>query len=178
MLETLKEQVWKTNLLLPQHGLVTFTWGNVSGIDRDSGLVVINPSGVEYDDTRSCPTTISATMRCPSRPRVCSRRCCRCQRIGIIRCKVSHRSTKRASMPSAKLCASWNVPVTSSAAANAMSAAACAEPSTRSTSSRTRGQRRKNLRRLRLHWIIQYWKSLCWICLRWKIQRNYSSFQN
>ncbi len=49
MLEQLKEQVWKANLLLPEHGLVTFTWGNVSGIDRETGLVVIKPSGVEYD---------------------------------------------------------------------------------------------------------------------------------
>jgi len=49
MLEQLKEQVLKANLLLPKHGLVTFTWGNVSGIDRQKGLVVIKPSGVEYD---------------------------------------------------------------------------------------------------------------------------------
>ncbi len=49
MLEALKEQVWKANLALPRHGLVTFTWGNVSGIDREQGLVVIKPSGVEYD---------------------------------------------------------------------------------------------------------------------------------
>ena len=49
MLEQLKEQVWKANLLLPHYKLVTFTWGNVSGIDRDSGLLVIKPSGVEYD---------------------------------------------------------------------------------------------------------------------------------
>lgn len=49
MLEKLKEEVLKANLLLPKYGLVTFTWGNVSGIDRDSGLVVIKPSGVEYD---------------------------------------------------------------------------------------------------------------------------------
>ncbi len=49
MLEALKEQVWKANLLLPQHGLVTFTWGNVSGVDREAGLMVIKPSGVEYD---------------------------------------------------------------------------------------------------------------------------------
>ena len=49
MLEQLKEDVWKANLLLPRHGLVTFTWGNVSGIDRESGLVVIKPSGVDYD---------------------------------------------------------------------------------------------------------------------------------
>lgn len=49
MLEKLKEEVFKANMLLPKYGLVTFTWGNVSGIDRDSGLVVIKPSGVEYD---------------------------------------------------------------------------------------------------------------------------------
>jgi len=48
MLETLKEQVLEANLLLPKHGLVTFTWGNVSGIDRDSGYIVIKPSGVTY----------------------------------------------------------------------------------------------------------------------------------
>ena len=49
MLEQLKETVWKANLLLPKYDLVTFTWGNVSGIDRERGLVVIKPSGVEYD---------------------------------------------------------------------------------------------------------------------------------
>lgn len=52
MLEELKEQVWKANLDLPRHGLVTFTWGNVSGIDRKKGLFVIKPSGVEYDKLR------------------------------------------------------------------------------------------------------------------------------
>ena len=57
---------------------------------------------------------------------------------GITRCRGLRRSTKRASTPSAKLCASWNVPVTSSAAGSVTSVAACAEPSTRSTSSRTR----------------------------------------
>ena len=46
MLEKLKEEVCKANLLLPAHGLVTFTWGNVSGIDREQGLVVIKPSGL------------------------------------------------------------------------------------------------------------------------------------
>lgn len=50
MLEQLKEKVLKANLELPKYGLVTFTWGNVSGIDRESGLVVIKPSGVEYDN--------------------------------------------------------------------------------------------------------------------------------
>ncbi len=49
MLEELKKLVCDANLLLPKHGLVTFTWGNVSGIDREKGLVVIKPSGVEYD---------------------------------------------------------------------------------------------------------------------------------
>ena len=49
MLEELKAKVLEANLLLPKYGLVTFTWGNVSGIDRESGLVVIKPSGVEYD---------------------------------------------------------------------------------------------------------------------------------
>ena len=49
MLEQLKETVWKANLLLPKYNLVTFTWGNVSGIDREKGLVVIKPSGVDYD---------------------------------------------------------------------------------------------------------------------------------
>ncbi|MCL2828328.1 MAG: L-ribulose-5-phosphate 4-epimerase [Oscillospiraceae bacterium] len=50
MLETLKQQVLDANLLLPKYGLVTFTWGNVSGIDRAQGLVVIKPSGVTYED--------------------------------------------------------------------------------------------------------------------------------
>ena len=49
MLKKLKEQVFQANLLLPKHGLVTFTGGNVSGIDREKGLVVIKPSGVPYE---------------------------------------------------------------------------------------------------------------------------------
>ena len=49
MLEQLKKEVYEANMLLPKHDLVTFTWGNVSGIDRESGLFVIKPSGVEYD---------------------------------------------------------------------------------------------------------------------------------
>lgn len=49
MLEELKQKVLEANLMLPKHQLVTFTWGNVSGIDRERGLVVIKPSGVEYD---------------------------------------------------------------------------------------------------------------------------------
>jgi len=49
MLEQLKQQVFKANIDIVKHGLVLFTWGNVSGIDRDEGLVVIKPSGVSYD---------------------------------------------------------------------------------------------------------------------------------
>ena len=50
MLENLKKEVCEANLLLPKYNLVTFTWGNVSAIDRASGLVVIKPSGVSYDN--------------------------------------------------------------------------------------------------------------------------------
>ena len=49
MLEQLKKEVYEANMLLPKYNLVTFTWGNVSGIDRESGLFVIKPSGVDYD---------------------------------------------------------------------------------------------------------------------------------
>lgn len=49
MLEQLKQQVLAANLALPKYGLVTFTWGNVSGVDRASGLMVIKPSGVDYE---------------------------------------------------------------------------------------------------------------------------------
>lgn len=49
MLKKLKEAVFLANMQLPKYGLVTFTWGNVSGIDRSKGLVVIKPSGVDYD---------------------------------------------------------------------------------------------------------------------------------
>lgn len=52
MLEELKKEVYEANMLLPKYGLVTFTWGNVSGIDREKGLFVIKPSGVEYDKLR------------------------------------------------------------------------------------------------------------------------------
>ena len=50
MLESLKKKVFEANILLPKYGLVTFTWGNVSGIDRESGLFAIKPSGVPYED--------------------------------------------------------------------------------------------------------------------------------
>lgn len=49
MFEKLKEEVFRANLELPVKGLVTYTWGNVSGIDRNSGIIAIKPSGVEYD---------------------------------------------------------------------------------------------------------------------------------
>ncbi|MDY5869785.1 MAG: L-ribulose-5-phosphate 4-epimerase [Lachnospiraceae bacterium] len=49
MLEELKKKVYEANMELPRYGLVTFTWGNVSGIDREKGLFVIKPSGVDYD---------------------------------------------------------------------------------------------------------------------------------
>ena len=50
MLEELKKQVYEAIMMLVKYNLITFTWGNVSGIDREKGLVVIKPSGVEYDD--------------------------------------------------------------------------------------------------------------------------------
>lgn len=49
MLENLKERVYHANMLLPEYKLITFTWGNVSEIDRESGIMAIKPSGVEYD---------------------------------------------------------------------------------------------------------------------------------
>jgi L-ribulose-5-phosphate 4-epimerase len=52
MLEALKKQVWEANLELPKRGLVVYTWGNVSGIDREKGLVVIKPSGVSYEEMK------------------------------------------------------------------------------------------------------------------------------
>lgn len=52
MVEELKQAVFEANLLLPKYDLVTFTWGNVSGVDREKGLMVIKPSGVEYDTMR------------------------------------------------------------------------------------------------------------------------------
>ena len=53
MLEELKEKVYRANMSLVEHGLVIFTWGNVSGIDREKGLVVIKPSGVSYDTMKA-----------------------------------------------------------------------------------------------------------------------------
>ena len=50
MLEQLKKEVYEANMELQEKGLVIYTWGNVSGIDRENNLVVIKPSGVEYDE--------------------------------------------------------------------------------------------------------------------------------
>ena len=52
MLEALKQKVYEANMELPRRNLVTYTWGNVSGIDREKGLFVIKPSGVEYDELK------------------------------------------------------------------------------------------------------------------------------
>lgn len=52
MLEKLKQQVYDANMELPKRGLITYTWGNVSGIDREAGLFVIKPSGVDYDELK------------------------------------------------------------------------------------------------------------------------------
>ena len=52
MLEELKRQVYEANMELPKRGLITYTWGNVSGIDREKGLFVIKPSGVDYDSLK------------------------------------------------------------------------------------------------------------------------------
>lgn len=48
----IKTKVYEANMMLPRNGLVVFTWGNVSGIDREKGLMVIKPSGVEYDQLK------------------------------------------------------------------------------------------------------------------------------
>ena len=53
MLEQLKEQVFQANMLLPEYGLITFTWGNVSGIDRKQGIMIIKPSGVPYEGMKA-----------------------------------------------------------------------------------------------------------------------------
>ena len=52
MLEELKQQVYEANMELPKRGLVTYTWGNVSGFDKETGYFAIKPSGVEYDDLK------------------------------------------------------------------------------------------------------------------------------
>lgn len=67
MLKSLKEAVYEANMELPKRHLVTYTWGNVSGISREKGLVVIKPSGVAYDDLSptswSCLTWTATSSR-------------------------------------------------------------------------------------------------------------------
>ena len=58
MLEALKQKVLEANLELPRYGLITFTWGNVSGIDREKGLVVIKPSGVSYENMQAADMVV------------------------------------------------------------------------------------------------------------------------
>jgi Ribulose-5-phosphate 4-epimerase and related epimerases and aldolases len=58
MLEQLKQQVYEANMDLPKRGLVTYTWGNVSGIDREQGLFVIKPSGVEYEHLKAADMVV------------------------------------------------------------------------------------------------------------------------
>jgi L-ribulose-5-phosphate 4-epimerase len=52
LFKELKEEVWKANMDLPRYGLITFTWGNVSGIHREKGIIVIKPSGVPYSELK------------------------------------------------------------------------------------------------------------------------------
>lgn len=58
MLESLKKEVYEANMLLTKYNLVIFTWGNVSAIDRESGFVVIKPSGVEYNTLQAIDMTV------------------------------------------------------------------------------------------------------------------------
>ncbi len=58
MLEKLKKEVYEANMELPRRGLITYTWGNVSGIDRESGYFVIKPSGVDYDKLQACDMVV------------------------------------------------------------------------------------------------------------------------
>ena len=73
MLEELKKEVYEANMLLPKYGLVTFTWGNVSGIDREKGLFVIKPSGVDYDKLTPEDMVVICTGRqVPERVKECA----------------------------------------------------------------------------------------------------------
>ena len=67
MLEELKQEVYEANMLLPAYSLVTFTWGNVSGIDHESGLFVIKPSGVPYEQLK--PEDMAAILASRDRTR-------------------------------------------------------------------------------------------------------------
>ena len=72
MLEELKEKVFKANLDLVKQGLVIFTWGNVSGIDREKGLVVIKPSGVSYDEMKASDMVVVDLESIPKHSGCCS----------------------------------------------------------------------------------------------------------
>ena len=63
MLEELKQKVYEANMMLPKNGLVVFTWGNVSGIDREKGFMVIKPSGVEYDQLKPEDMVVVRTLK-------------------------------------------------------------------------------------------------------------------
>ena len=77
LLEELKAKVCQANLDLVKHGLVIFTWGNVSAIDREKGLVVIKPSGVDYDDMKPWDMVVvdldGKIVECRNKRRVVSR---------------------------------------------------------------------------------------------------------
>ena len=69
MLEELKQKVYEANMELPRRGLITYTWGNVSGIDREKGLFVIKPSGVDYDVLKPSDICLLYTSEhCASKP--------------------------------------------------------------------------------------------------------------
>ena len=65
-MQKLKQQVFEANMELPRYGLVTFTWGNVSAIDRERGLVVIKPSGVAYETMKAADMVVIPTTPAPA----------------------------------------------------------------------------------------------------------------
>ena len=67
MLKELRDEVYEANMDLPKHGLVVFTWGNASGLDRERGLFVIKPSGVSYEELSPENLVISPSTTLPSR---------------------------------------------------------------------------------------------------------------
>lgn len=69
MLEELKQEVYEANMMLPKLGIVTFTWGNVSGIDREKNLFVIKPSGVPYEELKPRTWSLSTSRVMSSKAR-------------------------------------------------------------------------------------------------------------
>ena len=63
MLEKLKQDVYEANMRLPELGLVSFTWGNISGVDREKGLYVIKPSGVPYTELKMTDMVVVKMVR-------------------------------------------------------------------------------------------------------------------